>query len=201
MSICWFPADHCYEGTCDGQLVRPHYETMPDYVRVYDIAVRHSGWTRDQRKLWRKARDRALWRWFPDRVSAEPPVRILEKGLVRGDYLPQGITLDVFATTSGYSNNSYGGFGLAPLSPPETAEYDPSAWVQGKGFALINRAEVNNAFRSLVTGRLTGVICHEVGHAFGFGHGGTGIMESEVNPPYHPDEWELYNFDRYWGKP
>lgn len=191
---CWFPMNHCYDGTCTGQLVLPHYATMPDRIRVYDTGVRNSGWRRWQKKLWRKARNAALARWTY-------PVEVIERGLVRGDYLDQGITLDHFTTTVGYGANSYGGFGLSKPDNPANADFDPNAWARGRGFALINDREVSSAFASRVTGRLSGVICHEVGHALGFGHGGTGIMETTVNPPYYPDDTELWAAERYWGRP
>lgn len=201
MSTCWTPTDHCYDGSCDGQRVSPHYPTMPDFVHVYDTGVRNSGWTRWERKLWRAARTAALWRWFPTRTSGEPPIFVVEKGLVRGDYPDNGITLDHFKTAPGYGANSYGGFGLSKPANPADAEFSLDAWSHSRGFALINDAEIEKAFASRVKGRLTGVLCHEIGHAFGFGHGGSGIMESVVNPPYYPDTFELAAFTRYWGRP
>lgn len=189
--MCWIPALHCYDGSCDGQLVAPHYATMPDYIQVFDVAVRTSGWTRKQKLLWRKARNLGVQRWGY-------PVQVTElKDATR--YPPEGITIGRFTTTPGYSSNSYGGFGLYPRRPPEVADYDVLSWEDGKGFAMINDIEVNGAFYGNVTGRLAGVICHEVGHALGFGHGGFGIMESAVNPPYYPDGFELSAVAQYWG--
>ena len=187
----WYPANHTYDGS---RLVQPHYRTMPDFLRVYDIPVRTSGWARWQKKLWRSVRDKALSRWGI-------PVRVIEKGLVVGDYPPEGITLDIFEPDPAYGGNNYGGFGLAPISHPETSDYDEATWEAGKGFALIHPKTVSDAFAARVGGYLTGAICHEVGHALGFGHGGTGVMRAALSPPYYPNAEELGALRYYWGWP
>ena len=192
MSNDWYPANHTYTGDTDGRPVKPHYLTMPDRIRVWDPAVRTQGWTRFQRKLWRQARTAALSRWgYPFEVVEKKNPAV---------YLPEGITLRPFTPNPEYGKNSYGGFGLEPILHPETSDYDEYAWNMGKGFALIYPTVVTNAFAARVTGVLTGTMGHEIGHALGFGHGGTGIMESVLNPPYYPNLEELNALEAYWGR-
>jgi hypothetical protein len=194
MTPSWYPSEHTYTGDTDGQMVLPHYLYMPDHIQVYDAAVLVAGWTYRQRKLWRKARNAALARWGYPWVAKEL------KDATYETYKPQGITLRPYIPDPGYGANSYGGFGLAPIERPATSEYDEHAWSAGKGFALIHPNELKQAFDGRVTGRLTGVICHEIGHALGFGHGGTGIMWSTVDPPYYPNAEELAALEAYWGR-
>jgi hypothetical protein len=189
----WYPSEHTYTGDADGRLVKPHYATMPDRIRVYDTAVRNSGWQRWQKRLWRKARNNGLSRW-------SYPYEAVEAGSLE-DYSPEGITLRPYVPDPNYGANSYGGFGLAPIEHPERSEYDEPTWNAGKGFALITPIEVSKAFDTRVTGRLAGVICHEVGHALGFGHGGSGIMRSAIDPPYYPNIEEIAALKDYWGLP
>lgn len=193
MSDCWYPIDHRYTGECSppARLVAPHYPTMPDFIRVYDTVVRTAGWRRSERRLWRDVRTKALTRWGY-------PFRVLERGLVRGDYLPNGITLDVQAI--GTSSNNYGGFGLAPIDNPSSSDYDEATWNDAKGFVLMHPTTVANAFAARVGGYLTGAMCHEFGHALGFGHGGTGIMRSALLPPYYPNAEDLAALRAYWGE-
>lgn len=203
MSVpCWTPKEHRYDGSCDSsQLVLPHYDTMPDYVRVYDTAVRTNGWRRWQKKLWRDIRSKALWRWFPDRNMENPPFVVTELKN-RYAYPKQGITLTVqeFVPIT-VPNNNYGGFGLYPLVEPWTAEYSEIAWQNGKGFVAMHPKTVYTAFKARVPGYAAGAMCHEFGHALGFGHGGTGIMRSAIEPPYYPNTEDLLAFREYWGEP
>jgi hypothetical protein len=185
----WYPAEHTYTGESDGRLVLPHYDTLPTFVRVYDTGVRTSGWKRWQRKLWRKARTLALGSW-------EFPFAIIEKK-DRELYLPQGITLKP-QDPDPLSSNNYGGFGLAPIEHPSLSDYDEPTWLAGKGFALIHPQTISTAFAGRNIAYLKGAICHEVGHALGFGHGGTGVMESKLNPPYEPNDEEIEALKAYW---
>src|SRR5262245_30892405 len=164
---------------------------MPDYVRLYDRVVLNSGWARWQKKLWRKARDTALGRW-------QYPYKVKEFSDFDA-YREEGITLGIQEPDPNSANN-YGGFGLAPIEPAYTAAYAEWVWNSGRGFVMLHPDEVRRMFLGRVTGRLTGVICHELGHALGFGHGGTGIMESAVNPPYYPNDEELKALHSYCGR-
>ena len=190
---CWKPVDHRYDGSCDGQLVAPHYVTMPDFIRVYDTAVKTQGWTRKQKRLWREAVKLGVSRW-------QYPFVIVELKNPAA-YRPEGITVRPFMPDPQYGAHSYGGFGLAPIEEPETSDYDEYAWNTGKGFALIHPKVVLDAWAGNVIGKLAGTICHEVGHALGFGHGGTGVMRDVMWPPYYPDAEELLALKAYWGSP
>ena len=194
MSNCWTPPVHTYTGDCEGRLVLPHYPSMPDFIRVYDTAVRNSGWNREQKREWRRVRAKSLYLWgFSDAM-----IVIKERGLVDGDYLPRGITLRVQDPDPNSSNN-YGGFGLAPLEPAYSGEYDPQTWLDSKGYVMMHPTTVRNAFLGRNYGYLTGAMCHEFGHAFGFGHGGLGIMRSAILPPYAPSTEEKAELRSYWG--
>lgn len=184
----WYPAEHTY---LDGRLVAPHYATMPSFFRLYDTAVLTSGWRRWQKKLWRKALSAAATRWG----YTFSVVEVKDAAA----YRVQGITVRPFVPDPDYGKSNYGGFGLAPIDHPEQWEYDEVAWGLGKGAVLIYPTEVASAFTSRTTGRLAGVMCHEIGHALGFGHGGTGIMMSAMEPPYYPNEEELSALVAYWG--
>lgn len=189
---CWYPATHRYQGGCtDARLVLPHYDTMPGFIRVYDTAVRNSGWQRWQKKEWRRIRAKALTLWGV-------PAVFKERGLEDLDYKPHGITLRV-QYDDGQSSNNYGGFGLYPLEPGWQGDYNAVAWAAEKGYVMMHPKTVRNAFLGRNYGYLTGAMTHEFGHAFGFGHGGNGIMRSAVEPPYAPSTEEKAALQSYWG--
>lgn len=195
MSACWTPADHTYTGDCDGRLVRPHYATMPDRIRLFDRAVRIRGWNREQKRLWRTALRRGAERWgyVVEIIEVRKPLA----------YRPEGITVDAYVNTPPYGpQGGFGGFGLAPIDFPETSEFDQATWDLGKGFALIHENEVNSMFAGRVIGRVAGVLCHEIGHALGFGHSPdpANLMYSAMQPPYYPDPNELAALGAYWGR-
>lgn len=194
MSLCWTPSDHTYTGDCAGQLVLPHYITMPDRIRIFDRAVRNRGWRRAEKKLWRTALSRAAYRW-----GYEVEIVELRRELA---YRAEGITVDAYVHTPPYGpQGGYGGFGLAPIDRPEMSEFDQATWDAGKGFALVHENEVRAMFAGRNTGRVSGVLCHEIGHALGFGHSPDpdDLMYSAPDPPYQPNDDELYELRRYWG--
>lgn len=187
----WYPANHTYTGDPGGRLVAPHYETMPDRIRVFDWIAKNPTLVRRERQLWRKARTAAFDRWgyWPEVIE-----------LKREQQRPQGIVIGSFVPDPLYGPNSYGGFGLYPIARPETSDFSQEAWDAGKGWALIHPKVIQDAFTSRTIGRLAGTITHEVGHAFGFGHGGTGVMRSVLEAPYHPNAEELKALRAYWGR-
>jgi hypothetical protein len=187
----WYPENHTYTGSSDGKPVLPHYETMPGFIRIYDTVVLHSGWSKERKGMWRKALLSAAERW-------QYPVVVVELTSPTA-YRAEGITVRPFTPDPAYPKNSYGGFGLAPVDHPETSEYHKKSWDRGKGFALIYPSVVEQAFLGRNTTYLRATIAHEVGHALGFGHGGTGIMESVLNEPYFPNAEELAALKSYWG--
>lgn len=195
MSVpCWTPKEHRYDGTCNNtRLVLPHYETMPDYIRVYDVAIRKL--PRGERNQWRKARNSALKRWGYPWVVKE-----IRWGMTESPYKAQGITLSIQPDAPLLSSNNYGGFGLDNPWEPWKSEFSQRAWDLGKGYVAMHPNTVWNALNTNVSGKLIGVMCHEFGHALGFGHGGEGIMRSSVSPPYYPDDDELFHLKEYWGE-
>ncbi len=193
MSDCWLPYNHRYDGSCfTSPQVLPHYPSMPEYLRVYDTAVRTNGWARWQKKAWRASRTKALARWTGLTTV------VVERGLVDGDYLPEGVTLRVLNVDPNNSAN-FSGFGLSPLEPAWSADYSALAWSESKAFVQMHPKTVSNAWAGRNYGYLTGAMCHEFGHAFGFGHGGIGIMRSAISPPYVPSTEDLAEFKSYWG--
>lgn len=189
----WYPSNHTYTGDPEGRLVAPHYATMPDRIRVFDRAVKTSGWTRKERRFWRTALIDAANRW---EFGAE--IIELRNPLA---YRPEGVTVGTYVNTPPYGpQGGYGGFGLAPIDFPETSDYDEATWDAGKGYALIHVDEVRKAYLALNKATLAGLLTHEIGHALGFGHGGYGVMRSVGGPPYHPSTEELGASEAYWGR-
>lgn len=193
MSECWYPENHTYTGECEGQLVLPHYPNVLHPLRIFDTAVKSMRWARWQKKAWRASRAKSLYRWGFSDIMLD-----IREGGIDGTYQPGGITLRVQDVDPNSSNN-YGGFGLAPLEPAYSGEYDALTWDAAKGYVQIHPKTAANAFLGRNYSLLTAAMCHEFGHAFGFGHGGTGIMRSALLPPYQPSAEEIAAFRSYWG--
>jgi hypothetical protein len=161
--------------------IQPHYRTMPEYLRIEDTFAPTLGLKKG--RLWRRARNVAVLRWAP---AVEFRVRERQTG-----YRNQRITLateDIQPGIGGWT-----AFEVDPEPPHDGIDYAPGmAWVH------VDLETVSGAFAGNVTGPLAYVMTHELGHALGFGHGGTGVMavpQMETSPS--TEELELAR--DYWG--
>lgn len=142
---------------------------MPVYtqpVHVVDVLV--TTLREDHRAAWRSARDAALAAWTTGCVSFT---------VTRGTEAEYG-TWD--------SQVGVVGFAALGLSRPDTiviyrnrdtVRYDEGGYENGGVVVMSPWIEWFRDARNL-----TGTIGHEVGHALGFGHGGTGIMVGTNRP-------------------
>ncbi len=156
--------------------IQPKYESYPDLVLI-DIAaprLRHR-----RAKFWRGARDKALAGW--EQCGAFFHVMEGVNGYDCGQ-----VTLDLFDTDDGTAGQA------ATCYPPLDESCTEGGW------ARVDIEWFSQQFRSNISAPLQAVICHELGHILGFGHGGNGVMTT-THQERVPNAEECAALDAYWG--
>lgn len=180
MAEPWYPSGYCahygqqwctppYDGP-------PHYPNAPT-IQIHDVAVLRFKPARQD--FWKAARKLAL-----------------------DDWRASGLILPVLSTSIGYDAGmitldcvdipdvelgGWAGFGMAPITE------DP---LPGVGWVQVERPEFEKLFQANMVGSLRRIIAHEIGHTFGFSHGGTGVMA--VPGPNRPNAEELEAVKELW---
>lgn len=183
MSELWWPEGYCDrygDVRCppagDGP---PHYRSLPTLI-VVDIGLKKL--PRSERRFWRRARNAALAEWEESGLTFDVRTKRASRG-----YRKNKITLDCDDSIDGTRGTADFGF-----LPDDTK-------APGVGWAMIDRAWFQDTYLSRVLAPLRRVIAHEIGHTFGFGHGGTGVMSTYATSNVNEEEIEIIR--NYWGLP
>lgn len=154
----WYPQQWCwrYPDRC-----MPPYDGPPHYPFVPDIVVTDLTWYMGRaQRFWLKSRENALAMWAAAGLTFH-----VKDGTT---YRKGRITIGVLPTSDGTRGEAFFG-----AEPPEAETPYP-----GRGWAHVD----DDWFKVCYDGRnqagLTKVLAHEIGHTFGFGHGGTGAMST-----------------------
>lgn len=167
--------------------IQPHYSTMPERLRVEDIFVQSLSRV-SQLKFWRTARNAACNAWASG-LAIEIDVRERQTG-----YRDERITLGVDELPAGIGG--WTGFEVDPAGThdpfPPGEEHPGMCWIH------VAQDEWRTAWLAKSTKQLKDIITHELGHAFGFGHGGSGVM-AVPRVAGTPNYEELTLCKEYWG--
>ena len=172
----WYPSDY---------YIQPHYSTMPEYLRIADVFA--PGLAPQGAGLWRKARDQALAKWNPVGFGW----RVRED---REPYLGNRVTLNME-----YINYRIGGWACFECDPAEPHDPCEATCPNAMAWVHVDDETWEDAFDSGYLGTLRYVLCHEIGHVLGFGHGGTGIMSATYKQSLTPNAEEIAAARAYWG--
>jgi hypothetical protein len=160
----------------------PVYTTVPT-IEVTDGASMQAA----RRHLWERSRDEGLALWTP--LTFE----VVEADLPAGyPFVLDGIGLDLYTLPEGVN-------GMGDYVPPPTLNQDAF----GAGYAVFSKrrfgamwelheTELNHRYAHRW---MRALIAHEVGHALGFAHGGTGVMAGG----WRPNEEEIQAVKDYYG--
>lgn len=148
----------------------PWYAGLP-IIPVHDLASPKLGVRR--KRFWKKALTAALMQWESTPLSFP---RYAAPG-----YTSDRITIDIVDVQDG--TRAQADFGRTP--PLSDGTQFP---LPGVGWVHVSPITFEQLFRARTPGGLTKIIAHEVGHCFGFAHGGTGAMSTYATGNVNAEE-------------